>query len=393
MKLFSALIGLTLLFLSCDSQSGSEGLQAGNTISAFEVNSAGLQLNTEVTESLIKILIPYKHDTDNVVLNVKISKGATISPDPATVRMLTNQMQFTITAENGVPKVYTVLLLKKTSPDNAIVSFKIIDTSFETNATVDHDNGQVSQKVPPTLSLSNITTEVEISENASISPDPATIKDYSVPVAYTVTSDLGEERFYVVTLEPMNNPLYINCSDTNASKWFGGDARGDKIDPDFYFEPRNVGTGQSLIPENDLYPESFSVHFSRSFEIADGSEQLYYGDVTLRLHLRNEDGRILASVDQLISSPFSILWVEFDLSPLNIILKKNATYYFTWYLVDGEALGIVTGSTGYNEQLTGPCNGKGLSGTSRVSNGNTLEQWESWGEHSWHFNFRLTGME
>ena len=62
-------------------------------------------------------------------------------------------------------------------------------------------------------------------------------------------------------------------------------------------------------------------------------------------------------------------------------------------MVNGEELGIVGGSTGNQNAHSGECDGIGLSGTSKMLLENHLDEWDTWHEHPWHFNFRLEGKE
>ena len=216
----------------------------------------------------------------------------------------------------------------------------------------------------------------------------------SSPGDFTVTAENGQESSYTVSFETMSEAVNISCEENNATKWFGGDIRADDPDPTINFAPRNVGTGQGYIPPNDLNPTSFSVRLDSGFFIADGSFSTFYvGGVELRLNIRTADGTTIATLDKTVANLPDLNWVEFELTNLNLLLENDETYFFTWYLVNGEELGIVTGSNGNTEPYSGPCDGLGLSGQSANADETSLEDWNVWFEHPWHFNFRLEGWE
>ncbi|WP_438710498.1 hypothetical protein ACSTS3_16620 [Aquimarina muelleri] len=77
------------------------------------------------------------------------------------------------------------------------------------------------------------------------------------------------------------------------------------------------------------------------------------------------------------------------MASLNLLLKKNTQYNFTYYLIDGEVLGVSSGSDANLNADSGICGSTGWSGESKKKNNTSLEDWEVWWSHEWHFNFRL----
>ncbi len=358
-----------------------------------DVEGEDIEAIIEDENNVINYVLPYDYDLTLVNVDINISEKATISPDPKEINDYTQPVTYEITAENGESVTYEVILTKEKSPENYITSFVILNSSLNIEATINEENKTINQKLPEAIDLTNINVEITISDKASISPEPSTITDYSNPITYTVTSEDEQTKEYIVSLIPMVDDVFVNCDIDNAFKWFGGDIRGI-TDNGFYHEPRNVGTGQSITPVNDLNPKSFSIRFRDHFVIADNSNKIYIGEGTIRLHVRNEQGQIIETVDKIIQSPFTdSLWVKFNLEDYNLVFKKDKVYYFTWYLVDGEELGIYASSTGNKDEHTGLCNGMGLNATSMKLKETHLDDWDIWEEHSWHFNFRLEGKE
>ncbi len=277
------------------------------------------------------------------------------------------------------------------SSGNTIVAFKITIGSFSINADINQGEKTITQRLPPNIDLTSIDSEVIASNGATVTPDPETINDYTEPIMFTVTAENGDTKEYLVTFDLMDENYAAQCDVSDASKWFGGDDREDPDNPEI--GPRNVGTGQTIRLVKDLHPISFGTYFRDAFRF-DSTGDLYRKDVELKLNIRNADGSILASTTTLVKGPFDGGWVDFDLSSLNLLLKSNTDYYFTWYLVDGESLAVSTGSTGNTEPaIDGIHNGPGYSGESRKSKNNSLEDWDTWYEHPWYFNFRIEGKQ
>ncbi len=375
----------------------SKQLSPENSILGVVLNHEDNQTNADVDEenNLVSTELTPDWDLTNITAQITISDLATIEPSPDTVTDYSNPVTYVVTAQDGSSKEYEVILTRQPFEGNDILFFTIRNNTLNIPAEVDQQNGTITQRVSPSMDLTQLSIDYQVSDKAVINPDPSSIMDYSQPVVFTVTSESNEEKMYQVMFQPMQESVNFNCNVQNASKWFGGDNRANKINPDWFFAPRNVGTGQGLIPEYDLLISTYSIRFSGYFEYVDddGNIKTYFGNTTIRLQLRDSEGNIIASKDNTFTNPMALYWITFDLSDLNLILKKDNLYYFTWYLVDGESLGIFTGTHGNTESHSGFCNGPGLSGQSRIREETHLDDWDTWGLHSWHFNFRLSGMK
>ncbi|MFS4448243.1 DUF5018 domain-containing protein [Maribacter sp. 2307UL18-2] len=361
-----------------------------NKNSVDEVNADIDQVSGEATKEL-----PKNWSLTEVTAEIEISAFASIAPDPSTISDYSLPVDFVVTAENGTTKNYRVILSKILSQENDFSAFILLFDTLNLPADIDREKGMISQRVPQDTDLTQLSVAYEIPEYATIMPDPSGIMDYSQPVTFVITSENNEEKTYTVGFEFMEETINYNCDLQNASKWFGGDDRGNKISPEFFHAPRNVGTGQSLTPEQDMFITSYSIRFSNYFRFVDdeGNVNTYFGDSTVRLQLRDGEGNVLAYKDKTFNNPMQLFWQTFDLTDLNLILKKDTLYHFTWYLVDGETLGIHTGTHGNTELHSGLCDEQGLSGTSTIREETHLDDWDTWGYHPWHFNFRLTGFQ
>jgi hypothetical protein len=384
---FTAFLFITFLMVSCASD---EVLSPDNKIISFIVTKGQLSKQFDIAETSISGKVDTDFELNDISLTVTIAEGATISPDPATIKSITGPFSLTVTAANGDQKVYKIEINREPGTGNSLLEFNINASNFLTNATIDEKTGIISKRLPEFVDLENLSVDLKISKYASIAPDPKTIKDYSSPVSFTVKSESGVEKVYQVKCEYMNVSKFRSCTETNAWKWFGGDNRITA--PDLLPYDRNVATGQVIIVDKDLVPSSFNVHLFEGFSY-DEDRQEYNKPVELKLIIRDADLKILATSTTSVSGQFSGGFVPFDLQKLNLFLQANKTYIFYWYLVDGEKLGISSSSTGNTKDGSGFCFNTGYDGESRISRNTNIEDLKVLYKHPWHFNIELEGKE
>ncbi|WP_440120175.1 DUF5018 domain-containing protein [Tenacibaculum sp. Ill] len=357
-------------------------------IISFFIRKDSFTQEFEILENSITGFTPSYIELSDIELEITISDNATISPDPKSITKIDKLLTFIVTAENSTTKTYNIDIRRELSKKNDIISFKIKTTDQTLEASIDNIENKITKKLPTFLNLSNLTTEVNISEKASISPLPIDITDYSSPVNFTVKAENGVEKTYTVTLEHISNSFSNTCNQSNASKWFGGDSRTNA--PDISPYDRNVGTGQSVLFQNDTELSSFSIKLESGFKHHETGAP-HNETVKLNLDIRNTRGEIISSTITELDSTFLGGWVDFDLSDLQLFFEANTEYIFTWYLIDGANLGVDTGSSAYIDSGNGFCFGQGYSGQSNISLNNNLKNWNTWIKHEWYFNIKLQG--
>ncbi|KAF2341201.1 DUF5018 domain-containing protein [Flavobacterium tistrianum] len=386
-NLFAIFLFASLLMASCVAEAG---LSADNTIQSFSITKENVTKEFPIEGNSINGIVESAFELEDITLEISIPKGAHINPDPATIKSINGPVTFEVTAENGDVKSYLADIRREPSTDNFILEVNVKTPNLVLSADINNESGLVTKRIPEINDLKNLDVELKFSKHATIMPDPKTIKDYSEPVNFTVKSESGTEKVYQVKLEHMNNYISRSCSDANATKWFGGDNRTTA--PDILPYDRNIGTGQTVIVDKNLVPSTFRIHLQEGFAYYEDREN-YNKPVTLKLIIRDANLNVLATTSTEVSASFSGGFVPFDLQALNLYLEANKTYSFYWYLVDGEKLGIMTGSSGNTKAGEGFCFNSGYSGESRISRNNSLENSNVWFKHSWHFNIELEGKE
>ncbi|WP_109301794.1 DUF5018 domain-containing protein [Aquimarina sp. AU474] len=359
---------------------------------SLKLTSGDFEKDFEIQDDGVAGMVPYYINDEDVSFLIELSDRATIEPDPSTITNIKESIDFVVTAENGETKNYLIDIKRELSPEKAMLSFEIMTNLFEIGLDIDEENGRINQRIFPNTDLTSISTKTSISDRATITPDPETVMDYSTPVTYTVTAENGDTKEYVIDIALMDEDYAVQCDITNAFKWFGGDDR--EIDPNFpnAFGQRNVGTGQTVILKKDTYPSSFGAHFREGLA-SHATGVSYSGDFELKLNIRESDGTIIASKTTTVTGPFNGGWIDFDLSSLNLLLKKDTNYYFLWHLVNGEALAVTMSSTANLEETDEVHNAGGFSGQSRERDNTSLEDWDVWFPHEWHFSFRMEGKQ
>lgn len=360
-----------------------------NKILSFTLTKGNFTKNFNVTENSIIGTVDSDIDLDGLSLNVPVSKGATISPNPSTIGAINGDFTFTVTAENGDIKIYTISIKRLLSTENSLLEFSINSNGLTIKPQINSQNNTVNQRIPSFLNLSNLDVALRYSNRATISPNPSSIKDYSSPVKYTITSETGDKKEYLITLTPMLENFSESCLTTmNANKWFGGDNRTNATD--ILPNDRNVGTGQAVKFSTDVNPLVFTVLMNSGFKFY-SSQSNYNQNVQLKLNVRDTNGKIIASTNTTVLDTFNGGPITFNIESLHLLFKQDTTYIFQWYLVDGNIIGVSSASYGNENSGNGFCFSGGYNGEARTSKGTSLEDSSVWYPHPWNFNIEISG--
>lgn len=391
------------------------------TVAVFEENSANFitsflieieeeyqQAHIDNSNNTITVFTSLNTDLTNVVIYLTVSVNATINSHSYTFYQELNfeGRSYIVTAENGSEREYDVVIIRTASSENLINSFLLTIDGQAYVGQIDQENNTIQIDVPTGSDLLNLVPQITTSKYATIFPSADAAQNFDTPVTYTVSAENGDVKEYIVNIDYIDSTTFtenfsIACEETfNFNQWFGGD---DREPSDAYpdFGPRNVGGGQAIIVEEDVLLSNFSFLLIGGFGYVDSPTRSLPANVTVQLDVRNENGVILNSKIKSIPTNFSNLWVDFDLSDLDLILLNNVKYIFTMHLVNGEALEFnagIAGTTKPRDEAAGNCFYGSYSGTSKEREGTDLANWEAWYEKNEprfnsviNFNFRLVG--
>jgi hypothetical protein len=198
--------------------------------------------------------------------------------------------------------------------------------------------------------------------------------DYRIQIDNGINTDESDADF---SIDEPSNTFDIDYDRANAGKWFGGDDR-DGI------AGRNVGVGQSFHFNENALLQTFGFRFTEPFDYRQNPEGAGHA-VDLILHIRSEDGSIIAERETHVPETFSSGWILFD---INLTFQAGTTYIFTCYLKDGSTNMLTSGVKGWSGCSDLISNSRGYSASNYSDN---IDQWSDWSTHPWDFNIRLQG--
>ncbi|MDG5799165.1 DUF5018 domain-containing protein [Marinilabiliaceae bacterium ANBcel2] len=153
-------------------------------------------------DNIITIPFPYYYpeestnevDISKMRLTANLPNNVSISPS-LSVHDLRDPVDITVTAADGTETEHQIVADVRKSSKAQILDFSFVDVQLSGIVLEEH---QVIGFVPGATDMSSVSADVRISHHASISPDPAELRDYSEPVTFTVTAHDGTEREYKV---------------------------------------------------------------------------------------------------------------------------------------------------------------------------------------------------
>ncbi|WP_430409727.1 hypothetical protein [Kordia sp.] len=383
---------LLILLFSCssdDSSNGEPSLSSNNLITSFELVKGGFATSFTISENAITGTVPEFFELTDILLEVSISNGASISPDPSTITSISGPFNLTVTAENGDTRQYTINITNELNDENFILSYTFTTPDFVTTSDVDINTTTIIKRLPTFTDKTNLDLAIVYSEQATISPNPASITNYSSDMDFVVTALNGEQRVYTLKVETMDMDFNNVCDDMTASRWFGGDDRTNAPSGIIPFN-RNVGTGQGVVFEEDVHPTKFGFNLTGAFKSSENGST-YNNPLDIKLNIRQQDGTLIGNLTQTISASFNGGWIEFDITNFKLFFDANTEYIFTMHLVNGENLGINTGIHGISYEGNGFCFRQAYAGQSKISENTDIDNWGSWYETPWHFNIKMEG--
>ncbi|MDR3713055.1 MAG: DUF5018 domain-containing protein [Puia sp.] len=169
----------------------------------FADGTGGFSPDTSASnDSAIIIRIPWYYpdgsytqtSLDSLIITGSIPNSSYMSPAFGLTNFTTPK-KYTLTAQNGTKETFTITVVRTHSSKAAITSFKLNEANI--NGVIVGDTVTIPYAG---TTLTGQTATVELSNYATISPDPTISRDYSNPVQYTVTADDGTKVVYTVKL-------------------------------------------------------------------------------------------------------------------------------------------------------------------------------------------------
>ncbi|MBN1578352.1 MAG: hypothetical protein JW913_17455, partial [Chitinispirillaceae bacterium] len=176
------------------------GLDTAKSVTSFSLSSpdtAGI-----IVDSTRTIIVNVPFGTAVTALTPVITHtGTGIDPDTGTARDFTDPVTYTATAADGTKRAYTVKVIVAPDTAKAITSF--ILSSPEVTGEIDDSTHSITMHVPFGTAVTALAPIITYT-GAAIDPPPGSARDFSNPVAYTVTAADGSTRAYTVSVKEAN---------------------------------------------------------------------------------------------------------------------------------------------------------------------------------------------
>ena len=167
-------------------------------------------------ENTIDLTLSESWDITNLAPDITVSDKATISPDPSIPQDFSQPVTYTVTAENGEERTYTISISMPISSEAEIKSFTlagcegVIDGEF------------ITVTVPRGTDLTALAPEIEISHNATVTPASGEVQNFTRRVRYTVTAEDGATTAsYIVQVTEADMPAALEDARDKAEDLLG----------------------------------------------------------------------------------------------------------------------------------------------------------------------------
>jgi uncharacterized repeat protein (TIGR02543 family) len=143
--------------------------------------------------SVITVTLPYGTPVTALTPLIEASEGAAVTP--AGSQSFSSNVKYTVTAEDGSKKVYTVVVrFTPASTEREITRFTLLGENADISGT------DITVEFPYGTDVTELEPEIEISDLASVSPASGEAKNFTNPVTYAVTAQSGARQTYTVTV-------------------------------------------------------------------------------------------------------------------------------------------------------------------------------------------------
>jgi hypothetical protein len=188
-----AVIALAVVLAACPTSVDDTPQANSKEITGFSFASP--EAAGDISGTSISVTVPYGTALTALVPTITHS-GASVTPASGTAQDFSSPVTYTVTAEDGSTREYTVTVTVGAAPKE-ITGFSFADPP----ATGVIDGTSISVAVSYGTALTALVPTITHS-GASINPASGTAQDFSSPVTYTVTAEDGNTQAYTITVTP-----------------------------------------------------------------------------------------------------------------------------------------------------------------------------------------------
>ena len=231
MKKISIVFVLTIMLFALSCSKSSSGVEqptqnpvpeksSAKSITEFSVMN--MQASIVDSTNSITLVLPPGTILNKLTPYVTVSGKATVSPASLAEVDFTNPVVYTVTAENGTQRKYTVRVTNTKRTEKEINLFTINGLYGNINKT----NMTITLQMPVGADITSLAPEINISDGAKVSPASREVINFTNPVTYTVTAEDGGVQQYTVTVTAKKssekNILSFNLDHPNLSADYYG---------------------------------------------------------------------------------------------------------------------------------------------------------------------------
>ena len=194
----SLILIFSLLLINC-SKDDEPNLSSDNKITSFNITPNETTFSGVINESNNTIII----ETIGLELNstlipeIEFSQNATISPSQSSEQDFIQNIEYTVTAQNGEQRTYIVITNNiPLSDEKKILSFQFNIDSEIFDGIIDHS--ALTINIDTYKNPTNISPTISISDGATISPDSNDPQNFTNDIQYTVTAANQSSNVYTV---------------------------------------------------------------------------------------------------------------------------------------------------------------------------------------------------
>ncbi|MRI00780.1 hypothetical protein GH721_09605 [Kriegella sp. EG-1] len=202
------------------------------------------------------LTLPIGTSLTNLTPTIQISDKATYSPKGA--QDFSNDIVYTITAEDGSTANYVVKVEVSESSESELVRFifREVDNGIPETVEgfIDTENASVRLVTTTNTDLTSLVPQLEVSEGASYAPQG--IQNFSEPVIYTITAADGTQSEYTLDVKTERD-LLIAIAEANPNHTL-----------DWHLADANIENWDVELNENG-YVEELYLNFANLSELPD----------------------------------------------------------------------------------------------------------------------------
>ena len=167
------------------------------------------------TTKRVTAVAPPSADVTKLTPSISVSAKAKVLPDSGKIQDFTNEIAYTVTAEDGTVTTYKAMVSRTKFSGKDILEFSFADFTPAIVAKIDPATKTITATLPATADLTKLKPTLKLSDRATISPSIGVVTDFSKPVNFTVTAEDGITQVYVATIsKEVSTIVFINNGKT-----------------------------------------------------------------------------------------------------------------------------------------------------------------------------------